>query len=100
MEGMGRASAESEQDQAGVLDVLSGASCLRWGQPEVEEVDCEPLVGSGLTFCAVESHLPPARAGTTQEQNYPWTSTRKWACHLPGLPLHRQFPSSIGAEFW
>lgn len=37
MEGMGRASAESEQDQAGVLHVLSGASCLRRGQPEVEE---------------------------------------------------------------
>lgn len=36
-EGMGRASAESEQDQAGVLHVLSGASCLRRGQPEVEE---------------------------------------------------------------
>ena len=37
MEGVGGASAESEQDQAGVLHVLSGASCLRLGQPEGEE---------------------------------------------------------------
>lgn len=45
MEGMGRASAESEQDQAGVLHVLSGASCLRRGQPEVRE-DKDHLIAS------------------------------------------------------
>lgn len=37
MEGVGRASAESEQGQAGVLHVLSGSSCQRLGQPEGEE---------------------------------------------------------------
>lgn len=62
-------------------------------------LDCERLVGSRLTFCAVESPTT-SKAGTTQEQNDPWTSARKGACPLAGPPLHCQFPSSIGAEFW